>query len=168
MKFKMIHNNLNVLDLKKSVAFYQEALGLTEVRRHEAPGFTLVYLADGASGHELELTWLKDRTEPYDLGDNEIHLAFETDDFAAAHAKHVQRGGEPCHDLFARPLRQKSLQPRGMPNGMLQGRGLFVFCCGGRQSRRGIIGRYPGPDRFFQDKIVYIAPESFTLSLSMV
>lgn len=92
MKFKMIHNNLNVLDLNKSVAFYQEALGLTEVRRHEAPGFTLVYLADGASGHELELTWLKDRTEPYDLGDNEIHLAFETDDFAAAHEKHKAMG----------------------------------------------------------------------------
>lgn len=30
MKFKMIHNNINVLDLKKSMAFYEEALGLME------------------------------------------------------------------------------------------------------------------------------------------
>ena len=94
MTFSFAHNNLIVLDLEKSLAFYQEALGLREVRRKEAAdgSFTLVYLSDGSRPHQLELTWLRDRTEPYDLGDNEIHLAFETDDMDAAHQKHQEMG----------------------------------------------------------------------------
>ena len=93
MKFKFLHNNINVLDLERSMEFYQKALGLTESRRKEKPGFILVYLGDGGqTPHLLELTWLKDRTEPYNLGENEIHLAFETDDFEAAHALHTGMG----------------------------------------------------------------------------
>jgi lactoylglutathione lyase len=88
MRFKFVHNNLNVLDLQKSLVFYREALGLVEARRIEKPHFTLVFLQDGQTTHQLELTWLKERTEPYNLGDNEIHLAFRVDDFAAAHARH--------------------------------------------------------------------------------
>ena len=37
MKFQFAHNNLNVLNLEKSVAFYKEALGLQEVRRKGPP-----------------------------------------------------------------------------------------------------------------------------------
>ena len=94
MKFRFAHNNLNVLDLEKSVAFYEEALGLQEVRRKQADdgSFTLVFLADGVTGHQLELTWLRDRTEPYNLGDNEIHLAMAVDDFEAAYAHHQKMG----------------------------------------------------------------------------
>ena len=93
MKFKFLHNNINVLDLKRSMEFYQKALGLKESRRKERPGFILVYFGDGGqTPHLLELTWLKDRTEPYNLGDNEIHLAFEADDFEAAHALHTEMG----------------------------------------------------------------------------
>jgi lactoylglutathione lyase len=92
MKFKFVHNNINVFDLEKSVAFYQQALNLVEVRRSEHTDFTLVYMGDGQSEHQLELTWLKDRTEPYDLGDNEIHLAFRVDDYEAAHALHKEMG----------------------------------------------------------------------------
>ena len=93
MKFKFLHKNINVLDLKRSMEFYQKALGLKESRRKERPGFILVYLGDGGqTPHLLELTWLKDRTEPYNLGDNEIHLAFEADDFEAAHALHTEMG----------------------------------------------------------------------------
>lgn len=88
MQFTFVHNNINVLDLDKSLDFYQSALNLIENRRWETPDFTLVYLGDGRSQHQLELTWLKDRTEPYDLGDNEIHLAFEVDDYAGAHDRH--------------------------------------------------------------------------------
>ena len=47
MEFTFAHNNFNVLDLEKSLAFYKEALGLTEVRRKEKPEFTLVFLGDG-------------------------------------------------------------------------------------------------------------------------
>ena len=93
MNFKFLHNNINVLNLERSMEFYQKALGLTESRRKERPGFILVYLGDGGqTPHLLELTWLKDRTEPYNLGDNEIHLAFEADDFEAAHALHTEMG----------------------------------------------------------------------------
>jgi lactoylglutathione lyase len=91
--FKFDHNNINVLDLEKSMNFYQEALGLKEVRRINGEDFTIVFMGDEAgSQHVLELTWLKDRKEPYNLGDNEFHLALRTDDFAAAHAKHKEMG----------------------------------------------------------------------------
>lgn len=94
MRFTFAHNNLNVLDLRKSLVFYKEALGLVEVRRHEAKdgSFTLVYLGDGRTPHLLELTWLRDRRTPYELGDNEIHLAFKADDDTAALAKHKAMG----------------------------------------------------------------------------
>lgn len=94
MRFTFAHNNINVLDLGKSLAFYKEALGLEEVRRKEGRdgSFVLVYLGDGRTGHLLELTQLRDRTEPYDLGDNEIHLAFTVDDYEAALARHKEMG----------------------------------------------------------------------------
>ena len=86
--------NFNVLNLEKSLAFYREALQLTEVRRHEAPdgSFILIFLGDGQTPHQLELTWLKDRKEPYNLGDNEFHLALKIDDFTKAHALHEKMG----------------------------------------------------------------------------
>ncbi len=94
MKFTFAHNNFNVLNLEKSIAFYREALNLTEVRRYNAPdgSFILVFLGDGSTPHELVLTWMRDREEPYNLGDNEFHLAFRVDDFAAAHAHHEKMG----------------------------------------------------------------------------
>jgi len=95
MTFTFAHNNFNVLDLEKSLSFYKEALGLIEIRRKEAAdgSFILVFLGDAAgSAHSLELTWLRDRSLPYNLGDNEIHLAFKVDDFEAAHAHHKEMG----------------------------------------------------------------------------
>ncbi|OGS59771.1 MAG: lactoylglutathione lyase [Elusimicrobia bacterium RIFOXYB2_FULL_62_6] len=94
MKFLFSHNNLNVLDLEKSAGFYRDALGLAEIRRKSAAdgSFTLAFLGDGAGGHYLELTWLRGRKEKYDLGDNEVHLAFTVDDFPAAHALHEKMG----------------------------------------------------------------------------
>ena len=92
--FRFTHFNFNVLDLERSLAFYREALGLVPVREKEATdgSFKLVYLGDGVSDFTLELTWLRDRSEPYDLGDEEFHLAFHTDDFDAAHEKHAAMG----------------------------------------------------------------------------
>ena len=94
MKFTFAHNNLNVFNLEKSLSFYKEALGLTVVRKKEASdgSFTLVYLGDETTPHQLELTWLRDMDRPYELGDNEIHLAFQVDDFDAALAKHKEMG----------------------------------------------------------------------------
>ena len=92
MKAQFCHENFNVLDLKRSMAFYEEALGLKEVRRKEKEDFTLVFMGDGVTDFTLELTWMKNRKEPYDLGEEEFHLAFQVDDFEAAHALHKEKG----------------------------------------------------------------------------
>ena len=90
MKFTMAHENYNVSDLEKSLKFYQKALGLTEKRRITSGDgtFIIAYLFNVTSTFELELTWLRDRTTPYNLGDNEFHLAFITDNFEEAHSLH--------------------------------------------------------------------------------
>ena len=41
MKFKMVHENYNVADLDRSLAFYEKALGLTEKRRINGEGFII-------------------------------------------------------------------------------------------------------------------------------
>ena len=84
--FKFNHFCFNVLDLQRSLDFYDKALGLKPVREKNAAdgSFKLVFLGDGASDFSLELTWLRDRTEPYDLGDEEYHLAFTAEDMDAA------------------------------------------------------------------------------------
>ncbi len=94
MHFTFNHHNFNVLSLERSLEFYQKALGLRELRRKEpADGsFVLAFLGDGAAGCALELTWLRDRTEPYDLGYNEFHLAFQADDYEAAYRLHKSMG----------------------------------------------------------------------------
>ena len=92
MKFKMVHENYNVSDLGKSIAFYEKALDLHEVRRINGEGFIIVYLSNAESDFELELTWLEDHPQAYDLGECEFHLAFRVDDFEAAHAHHKEMG----------------------------------------------------------------------------
>ena len=84
--FRFAHNNLNVLDLERSMKFYAEALDLHKVGGIDGgDDFKIVYLGDSFnSPHKLELTWLAEKTTPYDLGDNEVHLAFTTKDFDAA------------------------------------------------------------------------------------
>ena len=94
MKFLFNHQNFNVLDLEKSIAFYEEALGLTVNRTYEASdgSFILTYMGDMVTGFQLELTWLRDRKEAYNLGDNEFHLAFEVDNMQEAYKKHKAMG----------------------------------------------------------------------------
>ena len=91
---KFNHFNFNVLNLEKSLEFYEKALGLKPVREKDASdgSFKLVYLGDGLSDFTLELTWLKDRTESYNLGECEFHLAFHVDDYDAIHKKHQEMG----------------------------------------------------------------------------
>ena len=94
MNFRFDHNNFNVRDLEKSLNFYRDALGLVETRRIEPAdkSFMLVFLGDGKTAHKIELTWLRDRTEPYNLGDNEFHLALKVDDYVAAFEHHKKMG----------------------------------------------------------------------------
>lgn len=90
--YRFAHMNFNVLDLDQSIAFYEEALGLKEVRRNTQDAFIIVFMGDGESDFMLELTWMRDRKAPYSLGDEEFHLAFVTDDMDAAHLKHEKMG----------------------------------------------------------------------------
>ena len=95
IKARFDHFNINVTDLERSLAFYDRALGLKEISRKQADdgSFILAYLGDGETGFRLELTWLRDwEKDSYNLGDNEFHLAFETEDMEAAHAKHKEMG----------------------------------------------------------------------------
>ena len=94
MKFKMIHENYNVADLERSLRFYDEALGLKEIRRKEAEdgSFIIVYVGNEETDFELELTWLRDWKGGYNLGDCEFHLAFRVDNFEEAHEKHEAMG----------------------------------------------------------------------------
>ena len=70
MDGKAIHRCLHVLDLEKSIAFYEKALGMTEIRRMgpEDGSWTNVFMGNATSGFQLELTWNRGRTEPYDNG----------------------------------------------------------------------------------------------------
>ncbi len=79
---KYLHTMVRVTDLEKSLAFYCEALGLQEIRRHEveAGRFTLVFLAaPGDEEAQVELTWNWD-PEEYGGGRNFGHLAYAVDD----------------------------------------------------------------------------------------
>ena len=92
MKFRMVHENYNVADLDKSIAFYEKAVGLHEVRRKNGDGFTIVFMSNEESSFELELTKLDEHPQHYDLGECEFHLAFKVDDYEAAHKLHEEMG----------------------------------------------------------------------------
>ena len=94
MQFTMIHENYNVSDLETSISFYGKALGLREVRRKSAEdgSFIIAFLKAERGDFELELTWLRDHPQKYDLGECEFHLAFRAEDFEAAHALHAEMG----------------------------------------------------------------------------
>ena len=94
MTFTMVHESYNVSNLDASIDFYGKALGLHEVRRKTASdgSYIIAYLANENASFEMELTWLLDHPQKYDLGECEFHLAFRTDDYDAAHALHEQMG----------------------------------------------------------------------------
>ena len=100
VKGRFDHFNFNVLDLDRSIRFYEKALGLKEVRRMEAPdgSFILVYMGEEKTGFLLELTWLRDREEPYDLGEGEFHLCMRVPgNYDAVRAYHKQMDCV-CHE----------------------------------------------------------------------
>lgn len=92
MKFKCVHCNINVTNLEKSIDFYQKALGLKVVKEKEASdgSFKLVYLNDGCSDFQIELTWLKEHPQSYELGENESHICFQVEDFDKAYTLHKE------------------------------------------------------------------------------
>lgn len=92
---KYIHSMIRVLDEAASVDFYDRCFGLKVAERLDFEKFTLIYLSNGESGTELELTVNKGRTEPYDLGDGYGHVAFSVDDVDATHARLEEIGLAP-------------------------------------------------------------------------
>ncbi|MDD6890593.1 MAG: VOC family protein [Bacteroidales bacterium] len=95
IKGRFDHFNVNVTDLDRSIRFYETALGLKEVGRKEAAdgSFILVYMGDGVTGFSLELTWLRDHTQPYELGENESHLCLRVEgDYDEARRFHKEMG----------------------------------------------------------------------------
>ena len=91
---RFAHFNFNVTDLERSLDFYAKALGLEQVREtvHPEGEFRIVFLSDRTSQFQLELTWLRDHPQAYDLGECEFHLAFVTDQYDALHEQHAAMG----------------------------------------------------------------------------
>ncbi|WP_159716188.1 VOC family protein [Geminicoccus flavidas] len=92
---KAIHSMLRVLDLERSVGFYEHGFDLKVADRFDFDSFTLVYLRNAEADFELELTLNKGRTEPHDLGDGYGHLAFAVDDLQAQHDRLAATGAAP-------------------------------------------------------------------------
>ena len=82
---KYLHTMVRVTNIDKSLAFYCQALGLTELKRYDSEEgrFTLVFLAaEGDEEAQVELTHNWD-PEPYDGGRNFGHLAYSVEDIYA-------------------------------------------------------------------------------------
>ena len=91
---KYLHTMVRVTDIEKSLEFYCDKLGLTEVRRRESEKgrFTLVFLAPpGNEEAQVELTYNWD-PEPYTGGRNFGHLAYEVDNIYAS-CQRLMEGG---------------------------------------------------------------------------
>ena len=92
---KSIHMMIRVIDEAKSVAFYDQALGLRVKDRFDFDGFTLVYLKNDENDFEVELTVNHGRSEPYTHGTGYGHLAVSTDDVAREHQRVSAAGLSP-------------------------------------------------------------------------
>ena len=95
IKAKFDHFNFNVTDLERSISFYNKALGFVESHRINSNdgSFIIVYLKDNQSDFLLELTWMRDHTQAYDLGECEFHLCVRVPgDYDAVRAFHKEMG----------------------------------------------------------------------------
>jgi lactoylglutathione lyase len=92
---KIIHSMIRVLDLDQSLKFYADCTGLTPAHRLDFPSFSLVYLRNAENDAELELTWNRDRTEPYSHGDGYGHVGVCVADVAAERARLIGLGYSP-------------------------------------------------------------------------
>ncbi len=94
MNYSLLHTCLRVMDLEKSIAFYQKALGFRETSRKDFPkyAFTLVFLTDEAGCYEIELTYNYNSEKPYVIGNGFSHIAVGTSDLEASHRSHEDMG----------------------------------------------------------------------------
>ena len=95
IKAKFDHFNFNVTDLERSISFYNKAVGFVESHRINSNdgSFIIVYLKDNQSDFLLELTWMRDHPQAYDLGECEFHLCVRVPgDYDAVRAFHKEMG----------------------------------------------------------------------------
>jgi len=94
---RVLHTMIRVGDLDRSIRFYTEVLGMTQLRRHDYPDgkFTLAFVGYGpeSEGAVIELTY-NYGVEGYELGTGFGHIALEVEDAHAACAEIAQRGGK--------------------------------------------------------------------------
>jgi lactoylglutathione lyase len=92
--YQFVHACVRVLDLERSIKFYQDALNMQISRRRDFPEyqFSLVYMKLAGNDFELELTYNYDRKEPYTIGDGYSHLAVVVDNLEASHNRHKEAG----------------------------------------------------------------------------
>ena len=96
---RYLHTMVRVRDLPAALRFFCDGLGLREIRRrdHEQGRFTLVFIGEQGESSEddspqIELTHNWDHEEPYTVGRNFGHVAYEVDDIYAACQRLVDQG----------------------------------------------------------------------------
>jgi lactoylglutathione lyase len=96
---RYLHTMVRVRDLPAALRFFCEGLGLREIRRrdHEQGRYTLVFLGEQGEPSEddspqIELTHNWDHEEPYTVGRNFGHVAYEVDDIYAVCQRLVDQG----------------------------------------------------------------------------
>ena len=93
---RILHTMIRVYDLDKSIAFYQDVLGMRLLKKKDYPHgkFTLAFMGyqDESEGHALELTYNWD-TKHYDIGEGYGHIAISVSDIYATCKKIEEMGG---------------------------------------------------------------------------
>lgn len=94
MRARAIHRCIHVLDLEKSLEFYEKALGLKVVRRMgpEDHSWENVFIANEETGFQLELTWNDGRVEPYNNGNRDTHMCYAVDNYEEVRKLHEEMG----------------------------------------------------------------------------
>ena len=94
MQGTFIHWCIHVLDLEKSLEFYEKALGYTvhHTMGPEDGSWSNTYLVNDQTPFQIELTWNRGRTEPYENAGKDVHIACRVPDLDAAYALHEEMG----------------------------------------------------------------------------
>ncbi len=92
---KAIHTMIRVLDLDRSIEFYDKAFGLKVADHFDFDDFALVYLRNDENDFEIELTLNKGQSDPYTHGDGYGHVAVCVDDVRAEHKRFSELGLNP-------------------------------------------------------------------------
>lgn len=93
----LLHVRYRVVDLEKTIHFYETVFGLEMSRRSKSPrGSELVFFKTPGSDVEIEICKF-DASGPVQVGPDLTHLAFQVDDIEAF-AKHAEAHGYPLSD----------------------------------------------------------------------